>query len=277
MKKTEENLISKSLKESFTIIRDKKSYFAILFLTQLAFMIVISALFVHYSIQIGENAQKVIEPLSEISPEITPVETTRILQESDAINTAYNIMVQKIIMLLGLGFLAYILLNGITWDIANLMVNEKSSFLQYEIMFGISTFIFAFVAILFSGFFLRLLTYLGNNELAALIGLLLYIIVTYFAYISFGLINKYNTKKIKEFIKHTVNLGYNKLSILIFSYLLMTVVVVLFAGIVYQLVNSAIPGMLLSLIILILTMNWAKIYFLVTVKNVDKRYKIKIK
>jgi hypothetical protein len=128
--------------------------------------------------------------------------------------------------------------------------------------------------LLLGGFFVRLLAYIGNSQIAALLALLFYIAVTYFAYISFGIINRYKTGQINSFLKHTMLLGWKNIGVLLFSYLLMFLVVVLFAGVVTQSVNSSLIVLISSITLLILAMNWGKIFFLTAVKNVDKKAKI---
>jgi MFS family permease len=272
-KRVEENLILSSLKESVRTIKKKKTYFAVLFVVQLAFLLVISAVFMHYSIKIGEDAQKVIEPLGNVSASLSPADTSTLLKQSAPVYEAYNRLVSNVLMFLFLSFILYMFLNGVVWDIANLMVNEKSPFIRYQLMFGVSAFVFTFIALLFGGFFLRFLTYIGNNQIALILEILLCMAITYFAFISFGLINRYDTSQIKDFLKHAVFLGYKKFWTLIFSYLLMLLVISLFGGLIYFLLYSAMPALILSAILFILALIWGKIFFLTVVRKVAEEVK----
>ncbi len=272
MKPKHQNTILSSLKESFKIIKSKKRYFSFLFITQLIFLLVISLLLLNYSGNIGEEIENMVAPIEDISNTtmMTSAESYMALEELEAVETAYSNIIKYLIMFGLLLFLSYIFINGINWGIADLIVNKNSSFKRYLLMFGISFLFFAFLGALFSGFFLRLSTYTGSNQLIAFIGIILFIIITYLAYISFGLVHKYNPKKTKEFLKHTLKLAYKKPEILVFSYLIIFLTTLFFAAVVYKLLYASMPYLILSIIFLILALNWGKVFFLTAVKNAEK-------
>ena len=271
-KKFQEKIFLSSLKESVGKIRKNKIYFTLLFFTQLALIIIISAIFVNYSIKIGENMQEIIEPLQDFSATMIPEDAAAMLGNSEALSSAYDAMKMNIALLVLFSFIAYVIFGGINWNLANLIVNGREyPLLTYQLIFGISALFLTFVALLFSAFFLSFMAYVGNNQLAVLLGTVLLMGITYFSFISFALIHKYNLKQIKQLIKHTLQLGYKKFGTLSFSYAFMVLIIILFAGIVYLLLYSPMPALFFILILFILSMNWGKLYFLTTVNNVEKK------
>ncbi|MBD3355113.1 hypothetical protein GF361_03960 [Candidatus Woesearchaeota archaeon] len=271
--KPSQNPILSSLKESFKLIKKKKRYFSILLITHVIFLLVISLLLLNYSANIGEEIEKMVEPLESLSNTTTvaSAESYMALEELESVETAYSNIVNYLIVFGLLLFLSYMIINGINWNIANLIVNKSSSFKIYWLMFGISFLFFSFLGALLIGFFLRLSTYTGNNQLTAFITTIFFIVITYLAYISFGLIRKYKPKKIKEFLKHTLKIAYKKPEILFFSYMIIFLAVLLSAAIVYRLLYALMPFLILSIIFLILAMSWGKVFFLTAVKNSEKK------
>ncbi|MBR9691623.1 hypothetical protein GOV06_02455 [Candidatus Woesearchaeota archaeon] len=277
-KNIQENIILDSLKESVDVIKKKRGYFGILFITQLAFIIAlffILGAFVAYSTQMMEQAQTFFEDLGDVPADMDPIGTASLLENADEISVVYNSMMDFRNRMVLLGFIAfgiYLLLGGLNWDLANLMVNEKSSFILYEVMFFISTAVFTITAFLFTGFFISLLNYIGTGPLARLIFMIVLTMIFYFAFISFGLINKYDTKQKTQFLKHTIRLGYKKFGTLLFSFFFMLLIISIFAGVIYYSLTDPIwifP--IAGIFLFILALAWGKIYFLITVKKVNEK------
>jgi len=198
-----------------------------------------------------------------------------LLGNVSGIEATYQSLVTNVLLWVVFSFLTYVLLNGLAWDTANMMVNEDSPFLKYELMFGLTAIVLTIVAFLFGGFFIRLLAYIGNSQLAILLGTLMYIVVTYFAYIAFGLINKYKISEFGKFLKHAIKLGYNKLAILLFGYLFTFVISLLFLYFIYQSLNAPMLSLSLAMLLYVLALAWGKIFFLTLVKNSEKHIKQK--
>ncbi|MEE9525325.1 MAG: hypothetical protein V3V78_01835 [Candidatus Woesearchaeota archaeon] len=268
IKKTNQNIIFSSFKESFRTINNKKSYFIMLFVVQLAFIIIVSGLFAKYAVEIGEKAQVLMEPLQNISAEMNPLETTQMLERTAGLNDVYNQLKDSVFMFIIYSIVACLLVNGAAWNTANLMVNKKPSFLLYGFMFVIVGLIFAIIGLMFLGIFVNVLTALGAQT-AGFVGLVLYIFVTYFAFISFGLIRKYNVKQLKLLLRDTFVIGYKQLGVLFPSYIVVFIILVVIMAIMQRLLFASMPTLTLTLLIFVLALSWAKVFLLTAVKKVS--------
>jgi len=267
---TNQNTILSSLKESFKLIKNKKKYFSLLFITQLVLLLVISSLLLNYSAKIGEELQNMRDPLESISnTSINITDTYQSFEQLESIQDSYSNIINYILTLVLFSFLAYLVINSINWGISNLMINKDYQLLKYISMFGISTLLFSAAALLIGFFFYKVSK--PGSQMFSFTVIALLIIATYLAYVSFGLIRKYKPKKIKNFLKHTLKLAYKKPETLVFSYIIIVLTTLFFAAIVYKLLYAPMPALILSLILLILAINWGRIFFLTAARNADKK------
>ena len=171
-------IILNSLKNSFRIIPKSKYMFSIIFITQLLFIILLSLIFAYYALSIAEHTQAIIEPLMQT--EITSLEDfTSVYKDPEAIIQEYKSVINNIIMFFLSVYILYIILNGINWDISNLIVNKTSEFLHYQLSFAILALIFTLPAMLIINIISRLFT--GVDTIAAIIimGLIVLLISLY--------------------------------------------------------------------------------------------------
>jgi len=267
--KPQENIILNSLKESFELIRNKRFHFAVLFLTQFAFLAAVFATLVFAGIEFSKGMEASNEFLSSfqgLTEEASPEDIINIMEQSEAIDKAYSNITaatnKLLFVYLPILFLLYILLNGINWDIANTIVHEHSAFLKFEAMFSISTIFFAALALI-----LGTILFSIGTDVAMIVALIIFVLLVYFAYISFGLIFKYKLSQTKEFLKAVFYIGFKKAGALLFSYFFAVLVAVLAGMLVYNMMFSSMTSLFLSIALLVIALAWGKIYLMASVKK----------
>ncbi|MBW2995964.1 hypothetical protein KY332_01555 [Candidatus Woesearchaeota archaeon] len=263
-----------SLKQSINLITKKRGLFAFMFIFQIAFILISAGFFYDYSIKIMSEIEAIAGPLEDMELEPT-MSSLEVLDEYAAVNEAYSRIANHIFIMLFLLFLTYILFAGTTWNFANTIVNKKKPSFMFEMMFILSTVIFALIGVIALLISLNLLSYIANNSIKALFVLLISIALSYFTFISFGLINNYKPKQLGKFLKHTFTLGYKKIKTLFPSYLFMILVIIFIGAVFYKIPFAPVPVIALVGLIFILALCWAKIFFLTVVKNTEKHIKTK--
>jgi hypothetical protein len=253
----------KTVKQSFKNIAKHKTLFLVLFITQLLFLIALSFIFAKYTIAFLENANAIIEPLKE-SPLVqgnlaalyeNPIETYE----------AYQQMIKNIAMLLTLSFVSYILINGVNWELSNMITGKKCRCIKYHATFALLTLIFVLPALLIINIFSRILFTVQLTSAILIIGLIVLLIALYFMYVSFSLINKY---KLKKLLKQTFKIGVKKFKTLIPTYIIMLIPQLIFLVLIYFLLEAHFLLLIGSTLLLVLSVNWARIYFLTTMKEI---------
>lgn len=272
------NILKKSLKESIEVIKKHKLIFLILFFTQLVFLIISSLTFVNFSVSIGENMQAFLEPLEAIAN--IPEEQMMNLADSEVMDSLepmfekygyYNQIIKNLTLFVVSMYIIYIIINGINWDMSNLMVNKKSPFLEYQVKFAILVFIFTLPIIAFINITMQYVFNIEQIQIAVPIYILVMLIALYFMYLSFASINK--VKMISHYptiIKDAFLTGVKKAHIL-FPVLLITTGI---PALLIYIISTQLEAnflLLLSLIgLFVLLINWGRIIFLLVVKHLEK-------
>ena len=259
------NIIFNSMKQSLQVIRKSPGLFAVLFFTQLLFIILMSFVFAFYAIQVGEYAETIMGSLE--GSEIMEAAASPMLAIPD-ISAASTMLINSIIMFFIVSYFLYIVLNGINWDFTNMIVSKREGFLHYQLMFGILALIFTLPAMIIINLFSKLFMSLEASTAFIIIGFLVLLIAVYFMYISLSLINQYKVKELKKLLKHAYNLGIKKFRIILPTYIIMLG----FALIPLLLLSFLLDANLLLVIgfvvLLILGINFGRIYFLVAMKEI---------
>ncbi len=237
-------------------------HFIILFFTQIAFIIAISAIFANYALEFSESAQEVIEPMAEMTGQESIIN-----QDLSGMMDAYNQMMRSVTHFLLFSFLAYIIFNGINWDLSLLITNNREKFMRTIIQFGIFTLIFGIPALFLISVISRIVLSLNiTRSLLVFISILL-IVVFYFMHISFALIHNYRIKKIKQHIKKTFSMGIIKAKRLVPVYLINMTALAAFFALVAMAADGDLGLSALSIIAFVLAAIITRLYFITAVKQ----------
>jgi hypothetical protein len=239
-------------------------------MTQLLFLIISSFALVNFSVSIGENLKAFLEPIEMIAsvPEDQLMTTIAPVVEKYGY---YQEMLRNLTLFTVAMYVFYIVINGINWDLSNLMVNKKSPFLEYQIKFAILVFIFTLPIIAIINITTYYLFSIEQLQIAIPFYGIISLISLYFMYISFASINK--VKMIAHYptiIKDAFLTGVKKAHILLPTFLLTTGLPVLFMYIISAQLEENFLILLLLIAIFIVLINWGRIVLLLVVKKIEK-------
>jgi hypothetical protein len=260
------NIIKASLKNSFKNISKNKGLFAVLFITQLAFIIILSVIFTKYAVEISSHAQAVMEPLQDSA--LVEMDITALYKNPTDIYQEYKQMLSSIFMFFLFVYLCYIVINGINWDISNMILGGKCRCMHYLGTFAILFLIFTLPAVLLINIISKIFFSIELAAAIIILGLAIFLIAIYFMYISFSLINKYKLKDLKKLLKHTFKIGFKNVPVLVTTHIIMLTPQIILLALIYRLLEANFFLLILLIILYIKAINWARIYFLTTVKEI---------
>jgi len=264
------NTLKASLKQSIKAIKKHKLLFLLLFLTQLFFLIISSAVFVNFSISIGENIRAFVEPLENISavPEEELITSLAPMMEKYG---HYKTMLRNLTLFIVTMIALYIVINSINWSLSSLILNEKSLFLKYQIKFGILFLIFILPVIAIINFTAQYVFSIDQIQTAIPFYIILSLIFLYLMYISFASINKIKKlNQIPEIIKKAFLTGVKKANVLILTILITTGLPVLALYIISTQLEANFLLLLFLIAVFIILINWGRITLLLAIKNLEK-------
>lgn len=258
-----ENVVVRSLKDSFAAIKNHKLFFLLLIIGEIAFVVISSIILVYFSSEIIRYAQQVFEPLIGVEG---PIDITEIYDQPLEVVESFS-MLKTNMFLFGLFFLLiYLVLNGVNWDIANLIAVKKD-FMIYPIKFWILTLLF----LIPMGIILRIFNMISidamNLEPYVFITGILIAVFFYFMRISYTFAVRYEIKDIFEALKNTFAYGIKKIHIYIITFAIICGLNILSVYLIYLLLEAHIALLSLALIVFILILSWQKIYLMITTCN----------
>lgn len=262
--------VKKAIKQSTEVIREHKHIFLVLFATQLLFLIISSFVFVNFSMSVGENLKGLLEPIEAIAnvPEEQLISSLGPIVEKYG---TYQEMLKSLTLFITAMYVIYIIVNGINWDLSNLMVNKKSPFLKYEIKFAILVFVFTLPIIAIINITSQYVFNIEQLQIAIPFYALLSFILLYFMYISFASINKVmSITHYPTIIKDAFLTGVKKAHILLPTFLITTGLPALFLYMISTQLEENFGILLLLIAIFIVLINWGRIVLLLVVKQLEK-------
>ena len=254
-----------SLKQSFTI-EDKKIYCFILFLAQAGFVILLSYLFVHYYTIIMELLGGMMQAASKID-----FDNIMSISRSSILFSGYSQIVKSFVKALTLIYLSYAVINGFVWNISNYCVSGKKISLMYQLQFLILALIFLFPSYIFFRIIHKSLISIDFLYPMKIITIAIILATWYFMMIAFALINKYKISQLKNHLKQTFAIGFKKYMILIPTYLIILMVLILAFYFLYAVQDSVyLSALIFGIFLFLWALVWSRLYFLVTMKNIQK-------
>lgn len=275
------NIISNSLKESFSIIKKNKKIFLLLFILQVIFISLISFINVNYQTKMLQSTKSIIEYLDELNTDETSFGLDLIQRKSPLgpdpllISRNFNYIIYNLQFLLAYSLIIFILLNGFIWFLTSNLVYKKSliikklpkEFFVYVLKFGFIMIIFSFLIYLFGystlkSFLNPLLAQTANFTPLLLITLALF----YFIYIAFSLLSKI---KLKYLIRNLFKIGIKKAHIILSAYIIIIIVISTFSSLSFYLIEKNLFLLFISTILTILTLIWSRIFLILVVEKLS--------
>jgi hypothetical protein len=261
---TRYSLIKEAIKDSFRYIKKSPLLFIILFFTQLIFIILMSVVFVFYATHIGEYASKIMESLQNVS------EATIYQLPIQDITAASSQFVHSVIMFFVFSYLLYIILNGINWDISNIIVTEYDKILHHHISYALLALLFTIPSMIIINVLSKLFFSLELISAFIIVGLIVLLISVYFMYISFSLIKEYKPKDFGKLLKRAYDIGMTQFRLMFPIYLIMILAIAVPFGLIYLTIEMNFLLLLGSIVLFILGINWSRIFFLTVMEEVKK-------
>ena len=273
------NIISNSLKESFSIIKKNKKIFLFLFILQIIFISLISFINVTYQTKMLESTQAIIEYLDELKSDESSFGLDLIQRKSPLgpdpllISRNFDNIIYNLKFLLSYSLIIFILLNGFIWFLTSSLVNKKSlkiralskNFFIYILKFSFATLIFSVLIYLFA--YSTLKSYLNPllDQNANFVPLLLITCISiYFMYITFSLLNKIEFKNI---IKNLIKIGIKKAHVVLSAYFIIILIISILSLLLFYLIEQNLFLLSISLVSLVLTLIWSRIFLILVVEK----------
>lgn len=252
-------IIRKSINDSFKYIKKRKYLFITLFLTQALFLSLISTIFAYYAINIYTHVNNIIEPMQQMT-DITSIPTS--------IFDSYKEMIRTGIEFITFSYIIYILVNGVNWDITNAVITNKVYYLKYLVMFAVQTVIFTLPAMIIINMLTDALVNFQSAAATATIGVIISVTALYFMYISYSNIPRYKISQTGTLIKESISFGLRQWKTLIPTYIIMNIPTTITIALLSYYYESSLTVICIIITLMIISINWSRIYFLATMKNI---------
>jgi len=183
----------------------------------------------------------------------------------------YNKMMFYLKFMVLFSVLAIILIGGLIWTLSDNLLNKKNlkQSLNHFTNFGILTLIFSALFYLLIFNTLRSSLAKLQSSLLPLIGILfLFIILLYFLFVSFSLIDK---RKLKDILKLTFKIGIFKFPYVILVYLVNLFVILLFSYLLYLVIEANMIILFIVLILFISTFIFTRLFLMVSINDLIEK------
>ena len=268
----QKNIIFNSLKESLALIWKNKFLFVSLFVLQILFFIIFSVINYDYQTKILENAKAITDYLSNQKLDEAAV-TSNLLQQKNIlgddplmISRNFNEILKNFRIYLIYIFILLILFISISWTLSSKIIN-KLNFKQLINNFLKNLIILLFYLGLIFGFFFSLLN-ISITQLAQqssmifikyFIFLIISIILVYFMFISISLINHIELKNI---VQKTLSIGIRRAHYILSVYFINTLLLGTSVFLLYYFIEKNSLILLLSIILLIFSIVFGRIFLI---------------
>src|SRR3989338_5587240 len=249
------NIIFNSLRESFSIIWKNKLLFLSLFILQIAFFVVFSAVNIKYQTKILENTKAITDYLSQQKLDEASA-TDAILQQKNIlgddplmISENFDEIVKNFRLYLGYVFILLIFFISIAWAITYRLL-KKTSLRQLTNIFLKNIVILLFyLGLIFTFFFLLLIVS---------------IILAYFMFISIAIANHI---KLKNIVQKTLSIGIRKAHYVLSVYFINIFLLFISMSLLYYFIEKNPFILLLSLILFVFSFVFGRILIINVVEK----------
>ncbi|MBS3104888.1 hypothetical protein J4234_01380 [Candidatus Woesearchaeota archaeon] len=271
------NIIFNSLRESFSIIWKNKLLFLSLFILQIAFFVVFSAVNIKYQTKILENTKAITDYLSQQKLDEASA-TDAILQQKNIlgddplmISENFDEIVKNFRLYLGYVFILLIFFISIAWAITYRLL-KKTSLRQLTNIFLKNIVILLFyLGLIFTFFFLLLnvsITQLAEQSSMLFAKystfLIVSIILAYFMFISIAIANHI---KLKNIVQKTLSIGIRKAHYVLSVYFINIFLLFISMSLLYYFIEKNPFILLLSLILFVFSFVFGRILIINVVEK----------
>jgi len=223
--KFKKNILIKSFADSYKAVRKNPSCIVIPFFIDLFFLFVF---FIAYDFFLGSIMNKVISLLmltGESLQGLTQTDITlNLLSNQQQMNSLIANIGFWIFGLIALSYALYCIFQGTSWFIAHKILKEKTDFKEYIKRFFAVNILWCVSFVIIAYFYVRAVIYTqvlrspSNIQTVSIFSIILLIILSYFALISYVLIKKYN---FVDLIKKSFSLAIKEFSTIAPMYVLL--------------------------------------------------------
>lgn len=264
-------MISSSLKETLSVIKKNKYNIFLLFFLQIIFFISLSLVFYNTINPAMQHAKSAVDYYDKINITEDSNMFSYLGEDPLSIYKNYEKMMYYLKFMALFLFLAFVIIDGALWTLTDSLVNEKTikqSF-DYFTNFGIIT--LAFSLLFYLLIFNTLKSSLAKLEysLLPLAGILfLFIILIYFLFIGFSLIDK---RGLKDILKLTFKTGIFKFPNILLIYLISLLIILLFSYLIYLTIESNMIILSAILILFILSFVFTRLFLIISINDLVEK------
>ncbi len=272
------NIILKSLKETFSLIRKHKLLILVLFLLQILFFSVLTFTQINYQVAIATNLQSMSQSLDNLALDDETI-AQKISEKGDILDisgiyASYDKIMETLRILIIVSFLIFAVMNGINWAFTDNLIKKKSikqfftylwKFILLALLYGvvILTLLFLFIRTAFMGL------ETGDNPVFIALLLILGLVAFYFMFISFALIGKAN---LKDIFKKTFKIGIKKAHVILLAYMMNLAVIVLFFYLLYLIIEVNFVLFFIVTLLFFFIFVLTRIFFILVVDKLRKLF-----
>lgn len=264
-------MFKNSLKKTLSIIKNNKYKIFLIFFLQIIFFISLSLIFYNTINPAMDHAKNALDYYDKINLTESSGMFGYLGEDPLIIYKNYTKMIYYLKFMALFSFLAFAIINGLLWTLSDNLVNKKNlkQSLNHFSNFGIITLIFAllFYVLIFNTLKSSLAKL--ENSLLPLIGILsLLIIIIYFLFISFSLIDK---RKLKDILKLTFSIGIFKFPKIILVYSINLFILLLFSYLLYLTIEFNMIILSIILILFVLSFVFTRLFLIVYINDLVKK------
>lgn len=264
-------MLETSFKKILSIIKKNSSKILLIFFLQVTFFITLSLIFYNTINPAMKHAKNAIDYYDKINITESSGMFGYLGEDPLVIYKNYSKMMYYLKFMALFFILAVIIINGLLWTITDNLVNKKDlkQFFNYLTNFGILT--TAAILLFYILIFNTLKSSLAELEynLLPLIGILfLFILLIYFLFISFSLIDK---RKLKEILKLTFKIGIFKFPKVILIYLVNSFIILLFSYLLYLFIELNMIILSIILILFIFSFIFTRLFLIISINGLVKK------
>lgn len=257
------NILITSLKKPFALINKHRNLFALLFVLQFIFFVVMFYVNIHYQTKIMEDAQAIVDILDK--QQLTDEDVAMnllgqgdLIEESASLYSASRAVAKNVGILAGLSFAIYIILGGLLWAFTD-QFTVKKDVKRFFVYIGKFTVITIAYSIIGFTFMMQAGSGLKDGSPISYLWIGLIPFVFYFAFISYALVGKLS---IKEIAKQTFSVGIKKAHYILLVYLINILLIAIIGFAMYLALERMIFLLTLSLILFLLAYVWARLFLI---------------
>ena len=264
-------MIKTSLKKTLLIIKKNKYQIFLIFFLQIIFFITLSLIFYNTINPAMQHAKNAVDYYDKINTTEDSGMFGYLGEDPLVIYESYSKMMFYLKFMALFSVLVFIIINGLLWTLSDNLLNKKNlkQSSNYFTNFGILTLIFT--ALVYLLIFKTLKSSLVKLEysLLPLIGILfLFIVLLYFLFISFSLIDK---RRLKDIFRLTFKIGIFKFPYVILVFLIYLFVILLFSYFLYLVIEGNIIILSIVLILFVFSFVFARLFLIVSIDGLVRK------